>query len=1057
MKKLLLGLMMLLAFGAFAQSTHTVDFETAATGSGWSWTTFEVAPALTEMANPVSGGINTSATVMEFVAHATDQPWTGCWTTDDGVFTFDATNAIVKMMVYKPIISEVHFKVEGGTGPVTELVATNTVVNQWEELTFDFSAVIGQSYGTLVIFPDFNFSRTTDVTCYFDNIQVPDGVVTGPLPEPTTIPPTPPHASADVISVYSDTYTNLAGTDFNPNWGQSTAVTVDYVAAGNNTLKYENLNYQGTQYTNQNVSLFEYLHVDYWTPNSTTLDFYLISPGAETYYSLPITLETWGSVDILLTDFVPPVDLANVFQFKVVGNNTVYFDNIYFWKNPTTADATLSDLQVDGTTIAGFNPNILDYTYELPAGSAVPTVTATTNDPSASHVVNPAASVPGTTEVVVTASDLTTQLTYSVDFVVVPVVAAPTPTQDPANVISMFSDAYTDVAVDTWLTSWSQGVLEDVLIDGNPTKKYSEVNFVGVETTGPNLIDATSMTHFHMDVWTPDANDFKIKLVDFGADGAYGGGDDSEHELTFAAPATGTWISYDIPLADFTGLASTEHLAQLIMVKAPLGTLFIDNVFYYVEAAMSTAWTGNIDNNWNDAGNWSDGIPTATTDVTIPSGLTNYPTISTAAECNTITVESGASLLDNGLLIVNSITVERDYSGNQWHLIGSPVTGETANTFFGLYLQSHDETVAASSGLSYSDVTDETTVLEPGQGYALWNQNGTATASYSGSLTWSATRALTRSGAGNIDWGWNLVSNPYPSSVDWNAVSGWTKTNVDASTYRFDGAGTGNWAVWNGTTGTNAATQFIASGQGFFVAVTDNGSTTGSLGFTNDVRVHDNTSFYKEEPADIVKLKVSGNNYSDEAAVYFREEATTGFDGQMDAYNLSSFEATAPDIYSTANGGMAINVLPQVTSVPMNVTVGSGSGTFTIETISNGEFNELYLEDLATGTVTNLNTDSYTFDYIPGLDSRFVLHFGTLGIGDEVADLYNVYSYNKDVYVAVPENTSGTITVYDMMGKEVANSSINGTLNTITLEKSAYYVVKVLSNKNIITEKVFIK
>ena len=110
--------------------------------------------------------------------------------------------------------------------------------------------------------------------------------------------------------------------------------------------------------SNQNVSLHEYLHVDFWTPNSTSLDFYLISPGAETFYSLPITLESWVSVDIPLTDFVPPVDLTNVFQFKVVGNGTVYFDNWYFWKNPTApgTDATLSDLQVDATTIPGFDP-----------------------------------------------------------------------------------------------------------------------------------------------------------------------------------------------------------------------------------------------------------------------------------------------------------------------------------------------------------------------------------------------------------------------------------------------------------------------------------------------------------------------------------------------------------------------------------------------------------------------------------------------------------------------------------------------------------------------------
>lgn len=162
-----------------------------------------------------------------------------------------------------------------------------------------------------------------------------------------------------------------------------------------------------------------------------------------------------------------------------------------------------------------------------------------------------------------------------------PEIAAPVPMHNEQNVISMFSDVYNDVTVDTWRTDWSDGAYQEVLIEGNPTKKYNSLNFVGIETLGENLIDATEMTHFHLDMWTPDVNDFKVKLVDFGADAAYGGGDDSEHEIVFSAPITETWISYDIPLSDFVNLQNRDHIAQLIFVKAPLGTIFIDNVYYY--------------------------------------------------------------------------------------------------------------------------------------------------------------------------------------------------------------------------------------------------------------------------------------------------------------------------------------------------------------------------------------------------------------------------------------------------------------------------------------------
>jgi hypothetical protein len=50
----------------------------------------------------------------------------------------------------------------------------------------------------------------------------------------------------------------------------------------------------------------------------------------------------------------------------------------------------------------------------------------------------------------------------------------------------MFSDTYTNVAVDTWRTSWSK--LADIDISGNKTKKYSALGFVGIEATTTQII-----------------------------------------------------------------------------------------------------------------------------------------------------------------------------------------------------------------------------------------------------------------------------------------------------------------------------------------------------------------------------------------------------------------------------------------------------------------------------------------------------------------------------------------------------------------------------------------
>ena len=422
MKNFLLVFMMFFALNSFAQSTHNIDFEPGGTGADWVWVVTENAPnpPLEFVTNPNNTGINTSAKAAKFTAKATGNAWALCFTDSDGEFTFNAANSTVKIMVYKSRISNVGIKFEGFS-PAVEILKPNTLINQWEELTFSFSASIGSRYSKLVVIPDF-LARTTDQIVYFDNIKIPDGVTVPPLAEPTTAPPLPTHAQADVLSVYSEAYTNLAGTDFNPNWGQSTIVTVDYVVAGNKTLRYQNLIYQGTQFVNQNVSGYEYIHLDFWTPNSTLLKFSLISTGpAEKAYTLPITALTWVSVDIPLSYFVPPVNLADVFQFKVDGNGTVYFDNWYFWKNPSGAgtDATLSDLKVNGVTIPGFLPSILNYTMELPEGTTtVPVVTATTNDPLAGHVVNNAASLPGTTNVVVTSANGSITKTYAINFTV---------------------------------------------------------------------------------------------------------------------------------------------------------------------------------------------------------------------------------------------------------------------------------------------------------------------------------------------------------------------------------------------------------------------------------------------------------------------------------------------------------------------------------------------------------------------------------------------------------------------------------------------------------------
>lgn len=162
--------------------------------------------------------------------------------------------------------------------------------------------------------------------------------------------------------------------------------------------------------------------------------------------------------------------------------------------------------------------------------------------------------------------------------------AAPVPTRPAADVISLFSNSYVNRPVDTWSATWDLADVSDVQIAGNDTKAYSNLTYAGIEFTSLP-IDATAMTHVHLDVWASGGAICRIKLVDFGANGVFGGGDDREQELSFnggTTPAfrTGVWSDLDIPLESFTGLTTRGHVAQLIL-SSDASTVYVDNVYFH--------------------------------------------------------------------------------------------------------------------------------------------------------------------------------------------------------------------------------------------------------------------------------------------------------------------------------------------------------------------------------------------------------------------------------------------------------------------------------------------
>ena len=174
-KNYFIGILITASTLSFAQNIP-VDFETSGYGASWTWTVFENStnPSLQIVANPDPTGLNTSSTVARFIALQAGNPWAGCETmhgSDIGSFSIDTSNSIIRIMVWKTKISDVGIKlVTSSAASLGEIKVANTLINQWEQLTFDFSAHIGGlAYDQLVVFPDF-VARSANDTMYFDNV-----------------------------------------------------------------------------------------------------------------------------------------------------------------------------------------------------------------------------------------------------------------------------------------------------------------------------------------------------------------------------------------------------------------------------------------------------------------------------------------------------------------------------------------------------------------------------------------------------------------------------------------------------------------------------------------------------------------------------------------------------------------------------------------------------------------------------------------------------------------------------------------------------------------------
>ena len=577
-------------------------------------------------------------------------------------------------------------------------------------------------------------------------------------------------------------------------------------------------------------------------------------------------------------------------------------------------------------------------------------------------------------------------------------------------------------------------------------------------------------------------------------------------------------------------ISGTSPNPNILRTATPIPAASFTGYFTYASPAAYT-WTGTTSTSWNTATNWNpQSVPTSSDNIVIPSSnITNFPlassitigsgktaTLLSGTRLNidgiltndgTMTIESGATLVQGASSTVagsGTFNVQQAITGSNngsapngrfWYL-GSPVATASSSVYFGNtanVVKKRDE--VNNTWTSLSSGTPENLVV--GQGYytqAMANStiNFTGGAVNNGDITISG---LTRT-AGQSFEGFNLVSNPYPSYLNWDNV---VKTEVSNTMWYRTFNSTNNTMVFDtyvaGTNGigTNlngaGVSNLIPPMQSFWVRVNPNANpslnNTGSLGLTNSMRAH-----FTSINGSVAGLKSTANerdlflrmnllqaNKKDQLIVYVNEQATNGFDildgEKMMQAGYPQFYTKAGDKKIVING---LNSAKKQQALPVTIELPTtGVHTFIIEDleISNGL---VWLEDKQEEIIQALEPGTvYEFYANAGLNAeRFVLHFQLIddavptNVYNEVNSSANFSGKGASVYaesagvvvIKLPASAEGVtdIQIRDAAGKLVYAGSMNNLETSVELaQANGIYYVTLSSNTGVEVRKVFIQ
>lgn len=495
-------------------------------------------------------------------------------------------------------------------------------------------------------------------------------------------------------------------------------------------------------------------------------------------------------------------------------------------------------------------------------------------------------------------------------------------------------------------------------------------------------------------------------------------------------------------------------------------------------------WNGSADTNYANTANWSlSTVPVSLSDkIEIPNGLTNYPTIATGTSLtvDSINLESGSSLIADGTsTVTGNITYNRNInfvSGNLkgWFLMASPVVGQVYND---TYVIANDIAINGTNrGIStYNTSGDDWSYLQgaasgtfsSGKGYAIKKNSVTGAIAFTGTL--NTNDAGTDFTLSNADNGFNLLGNPYTSFISSATLLGNAALSENQSIW-----------VYNETLGTNGtyevktfANNFtLAPGQGFFVKSNVAG---GTVNFVESNQSHNADTFQKSAKTE-VKLQISVDGFKNYTKIEYLNTATKGFDngyeGEIFNKNPDSFAIYSQLLEDNIGKNYQVQSLPvsemESTVIPIGLRAISGKEiTFSVENLNLPENLNVFIEDSAKNSFTNLNEGNYKVTLERNLDGvgRLFLHTSSKTVlsVDDASELDNISMYKSNtstLRIIGLQQGNATMKLYNILGKQMMITSFvaNG-VQEIALPNLAegVYIVQLETETGTLNKKIILE